>query len=242
MGFSLKKVVKKAAKVVKKVANVATLGQADKIVDVLTLGQADKIKDLVNPNIKDPNKAAQEAEAERQALIDRNSARINSVFDDPSRQRGISDFLSGARKYYLDDLNEQKSEQDRQATFALARSGLSGGSRDVDLRRDLGKSYLKGVLTADRRAQAAAEDLRSSDQDLRRSLLSMASTGANVGNVGQQALTSMSGNIAAKRADLAQSGLGNLFEDFADIYSRSRDAADRRRAEREGLTLYGSTY
>src|SRR5690554_8179011 len=101
---------------------------------------------------------AEQQERERQARIDQTTGQINQLFDSPDRQQQITDFQSAMQDFYMQDLNRQKGTADRDLSFALARSGLTGGSRQVDANRTLGEDYQRGILDSERRAQSAAAD------------------------------------------------------------------------------------
>src|SRR5688572_11550915 len=96
---------------------------------------------------------AQRAEADRQARIASTTSRINSVYDAPGRQAQYDDFLSAVRQNYTEDATRQKTTADRDLKFSMARSGLHGGSADVDARRTAGEEFQRGILQAEDRAQ-----------------------------------------------------------------------------------------
>lgn len=186
-------------------------------------------------------RAAEQAEAERQARITASVGRINAAFDDPSRAAQIQDFLGATRGFYMDDLGRQKAETDRNLKFAMARSGLSGGSVAIDNAGKVGQDYLRGVIEADRRAQGAASDLRAQDEQSRLNLISLAQQGMDATTGNSRALSSLQNNLQAGRSTATAQGIGNAFSGFADLYRRSQEEAARRRGERYVYgTFYGS--
>lgn len=191
------------------------------------------------------NKAANEAnrqEQARQARIARNVSAVDAAFGSSTRAAEIADFLAATRQNYQLDLDRQRGEANRQTRFALARNGTSGGSADVDSNRLLSEQYQEGVIEADRRAQAAAAGIQSADEAARQNLVALATSGANVSNAAQRAASAFSTNIANARQDATQSGLNDLFSQFANIYKTSNETAERRRAARDYGTLYGNPY
>lgn len=186
-------------------------------------------------------KAADEAnrqEQQRQAAIQQSVGSINSVFDDPKRQGQIDDLFDATRTYLTDDLNKQKKNTDRSLKFAMARSGLTGGSANVDAVRRVGEDYTKGALEADRRAQAAAADLRTQDEQARLNLIAMAQSGLDATSGASQAVSAMRNNLATSQSTATAQGLGDTFAQFADLYRKSQDSAEERRT-RQFLSQFG---
>lgn len=189
----------------------------------------------------DPTKAqrsAERAERERQARIASTVSRINQVYDNPSREAEIGDFLNATRQYYRDDLDRQKGDTDRQLRFAMARSGQTGGSVAFDNAKRVGQEYTRGVLEADRRAQAAAADIRAGDEESRLRLIQMAQAGLDTTTASQQAASALRNTLQSGRATATAEGLGDVFGSFADIYRRSRESADQRRGYRDYYNLF----
>ena len=161
-------------------------------------------------------KEANAAEAQRQAAIKSTQNRINTVFDNPQRQADISQFVDATRQYYQDDLNRQKANADRGLKFALAKSGLTGGSENVDQQRLLGENYGRGVLQVEQKAQGAGASLQSADQDARAHLISLATSGLDATTGAAQAAAAMRSNLQAGESTAK---LGSLADSFGDVNS-----------------------
>jgi hypothetical protein len=129
-------------------------------------------------------------EAERQARIEAALGKVSSMFAnrDPIYRNYANDTFN-LSKVALDD---EQSRQAQQLKFALARSGLSGGSSDIDKAAELANKYSFGINQARGYADAQADQLRSQDASIKSSLLGLASTGAvgggEIGGYAQQAL------------------------------------------------------
>lgn len=169
-------------------------------------------------------KQANEAEAQRQAAIKSTQANINQVFDNPQRQADINDFVGATRDYYLQDLNRQKADADRGLKFALAKSGLTGGSTQVDQQRLLGENYSRGLLTAEQKAQGAGASLQSADQDARARLISLATSGLNATTAAQQASEAMRSNLQAGESAAKLGSLGDSFGQVNGFLQQVKDA------------------
>jgi len=180
------------------------------------------------------NKAAQQAaqqEGLRQANINRSMQQINQIYGSPQREADINDFLSASRSFYRQNLDRQHDAADRSLRFAMARNGLTGGSASVDANRQLGQDYQQGILTADRLAQSAANELRNADETSRMNMIQLAQTGADM---------TTGANLAGARSQLNADALGELFSGVGTIAKASRDQAETRRANRDFYNLFYS--
>lgn len=183
-------------------------------------------------------KAARRDEAQKQARIGSSVNAINEIYDNPTRQGEYKDFLGATREFYTDDLNRQKVGADRGLKFAMARNGQTGGQVSIDAGRTLGENYGRGVIEADRRAQGALADLQAADEGSRLNLISMAQSGLDATTGSSRALESMRTNIQANRATSQAQGIGDMFGTFADVYRRSQEAAEYRRAQSDYNTRF----
>ena len=186
---------------------------------------------------------AQRAEAARLAQIKNTQGAINGVFDGPARAADIANFVSASRDYYTQDLNRQKGETDRQLRFALARNGQTGGSTQVDQAKEFSRTYGRGLLDVERRASADGATIEGADQDARARLLSLATTGLDATTAAQQSAAALRTNLQAGAGERNMGALGDAFSSFKDFIDRSRDSADRRRANTESgfyRSIYGN--
>src|ERR1700740_3316319 len=90
--------------------------------------------------------AAQQQETDRQNKINANIASINGAFS--NRAPEYANFKTALQQQYQTELNRQQAIAGRNNKFALARSGLTGGSAAVDAGRLLGQEEAQGTVTA----------------------------------------------------------------------------------------------
>lgn len=213
---------------------------------------------LINPlqglknieNYLSPDNSAQkEAEAQQQAQqaeIDATQQRINDIFNDPQRQADIQKFVDATRQYYTDQLNKQHDTAARNLKFALARSGLTGGSTQVDQNTLLGQDYQQGLLKAEQAAQGAGASLKSSDEDARQKLLTLATSGLGLTDAASQASQSLANDLDANRATATADNLGDMFADVNAFKTSAYDAYNQRKVtdtlKRQGLYAPGPSY
>jgi len=188
-------------------------------------------------------RAAQRQEQERQAAITRTSQGIEDIFSSPERQQQYADFENATRTLGMQDLAEQKRQADLGNKFALARSGLTGGSRARDLGTATGEDYTKGLLTVSQRAQAASADLMSADQTAKNNLLALAQSGLDLTTASQNAASAMRANLQAGEGSRLAGGIGDVFGTAAAVKQASDEARIRRQAEQQyGQSNYSPFY
>jgi hypothetical protein len=190
----------------------------------------------------DAAEEAQKAEEERRAQVLATQQAIESIYSDPKREMQIKDLIAATNQFLSQDLSRKNSEASRNLKFALARGGQSGGSYDVDRRRDLGENFLRGALEVERRSQAAGQSLRQADQDSKLALFSQAAAGLDMTTAARNAGEAMRSNAGLAKSNALQSGLGDLFSGFADIYKMSRERAGKDAAQKYEYPYGGNPY
>lgn len=189
------------------------------------------------------SKEAQASERERLANVQRSTAAINAAYGSDRRRGEIADYGRAVQAFLAQDLDRNKTEADRSTRFAMARSGLTGGSRDIDVNRELAETYQRGVLDNTRKASGAVAQLESQDQQAKNNLIALAQSGMDATTAAQQASEGIRVNLANARADMQQQSVGDLFSKFANIYKTSQEQKGKKEAQRyaggyDGL--YGS--
>lgn len=183
--------------------------------------------------------AAQQAETERQSKIAATTQQINSAYDSPARTKQYDDFLGAVRQNYTEDATRQKGIADRGLKFSMARSGLNGGSAEVDARRTSGQEFQRGILQSEDKAQGALGDLKSADEQSRLQLIQMAQSGLDSTTAAQRANAQISAGAQSSLANAKAQGLGDIFGSTLKTVDAQQQAA----ATRRGMTApVGSLY
>lgn len=178
---------------------------------------------------------AQEMERTRQASIAKNVSDINSAF--AGREGQYADFASARRKQYGDELGRQQKDAARNTKFALARSGLTGGSANVDAGKKLADDFNLGTITAENKTSGELAGLKAADENSRNQMIALAQSGASIGNGAAQTAAGLRANIESARAGSVAEGLGNVFGSAQEAYRGMQEQA----AIRRGLR-YSSLY
>jgi hypothetical protein len=182
--------------------------------------------------------AAAEAEARRQAQIRGSIDKINQVYDAPGRQQQYADFGKSLTDFYMTDLNRQHGNAGRDLTFALARSGLTGGSAATDANAEQAREYQEGVADISRRAQKGIADLRSADESSRMNLIQLAQSGLTGAEAYNRATRAMQDALGSTSAAARVQGLGDIFGSA----QRAKTASETRAAQRRADQYYTSQY
>jgi hypothetical protein len=179
-------------------------------------------------------------EMERQASIKATQERVNKVFNDPTRERDISDFVSAVRTRALEDLNRQNTDASRELRFSLARGGLTGGSVNVDQNRRMADDYNRGLLNVESRAQGAGAQLEAADQDARARLIQLATSGLDATTAATQAAAGLRSNFESAKSQAYGEQLGDQFATIGGFVKQRREEAARRQANRDAnFNIYG---
>lgn len=145
---------------------------------------------------------------------------------DPANARSK---MYDSQKSAVYDLN--KAEVDRQAQvaeranrFGLARTGLIGGSADVDSNAELNRRANEGLIRAGGIADQSAADLKLQDEKTRSNLISMAQSGIDTGTAASMALNGLSVNADQAAAQRNGATIGSLFGDLSQAYLVNQQA------------------
>lgn len=157
---------------------------------------------------------AEQKEVERTAKISGATRRVDAAFDN-SERTALYDRIGEASF----DLNKQALDQTREDSsnnlrFSLARAGLAGGSVDVDRNEEIVDRFNKGLLLARNTATSAENSAKSTDNNIRNSLLSAASSGNYDGSELVRGASNALATVESKPAAVApQFDNGDYFAD-----------------------------
>ncbi len=202
----------------------------------------------------DPAAESRRQEEERQARIKAATDEINNIFANKVKDASgnwvagnpanARDTLYADQRSTVYDLNRaevdrQAKEAERSNRFALARTGLLGGSVDVDSNTELNRRTNEGLLRAGGIADQAAADLRAADEKTRSNLISMAQSGIDTGTASQMALQGLKVNADSVAQQRSGSSIGNLFNDLSQAYLANQVNAGRATGAGYGQQWYG---
>lgn len=137
------------------------------------------------------------------------------------------------------EVDRQASEAERMNRFGLARTGLLGGSVNVDSVSDLNRRTNEGLMRAGGIADQAAADLKTADERTRSNLISLAQSGIDTGTAAQQALKGLEVNAANAASARAGSTVGSLFNDMSQAYLINQGNQGRQSGMQYGNQWYG---
>lgn len=163
-------------------------------------------------------------EAERQARIVAATNQINSIFNGANRDTMYNDQKSAVYDLNKAEVDRQAAVAERANRFGLARSGLVGGSADVDSNAELNRRTNEGLIRTGGIADQSAADLKLQDEKTRANLISMAQSGIDTGSAATMALNGLSVNADQAAAQRNGATIGSLFGDLSQAYLVNQQA------------------
>lgn len=184
--------------------------------------------------------AANAANAQQQRDITNAVNQITSAYNNPNRVSQYNAYQKNLGDYYTNQVNDQEAVNARNLKFAMARSGLTGGSASVDANTQLQKDYTQGLLNASRTAAAGTSALEQSDINAKNQLIGLAQQGNFTGAIPSQIASAQSASLGAAQNFGNANSLGNIFAGTAGIYQNEQTAAANRKAQTSPIgSLYG---
>ena len=169
-------------------------------------------------------------EAERQSRIRAATEEINRIFAGSDRDSMYTEQKGAVYDLNKMEVDRQAKEAERTNRFALARTGLLGGSADVEAAGELNRRTNEGLLRAGGIADQSAADLKVQDERTRSNLISMAQSGIDTGTAATMALEGLKGNSAQAAAARSGATVGGLFNDLSQAYLINQQLGGRNAA------------
>jgi hypothetical protein len=179
------------------------------------------------------------ANADQQAQIQNSVNQIQNAYGSPNRQSQYTAYGNNLQNYYTGQVNNQEAINARNLKFAMARSGLTGGSAAIDSNTQLQKDYTQGLLQASQAAASGVNSLKQADIGSENQLVSAAQGGGSIGSIPGQVATAQAANLGAGQNYANAGALSNLFAGTAGIYNAEQGAAALRKSQ---TSPFGSFY
>lgn len=147
------------------------------------------------------------------------SKRFSQMYDGSAqraaRASGYDSVRQNALAIALDSLSKQREDAGRNVRFNVARSGLTGGSVDVDENQNLANRYSEGVIQANANADGIVNNVRGKDEATRADLISRINAGMDANSASQAALAQIQNNQNIAKVDGQSNLLSNFFNGIA---------------------------
>ena len=185
--------------------------------------------------------AAEASNTAQQAQIQASIDAINKAYSSPARTAGTQAYGQALGDQLTQNVNDQEAVNARNLKFAMARSGLTGGSAAVDSNTQLQKDYSQGLLQASQQAQAGTAALQQADNSSKNQLISLAEQGGYMGTIPSQGASATAAGLNTAQSYAGPAGLNNLFSGTAQIYQNEEQAAAQRKAQINPIgSIYGA--
>lgn len=192
---------------------------------------------------------AADREAERQARIYEGTYAVNSIFGTNNgaaakqRQAMYDGLKNDTRQFYSGQLDEDKTAAQRALNFQKARQGIMGSSQANDMDTEFQRQYDKGLLDVANRADNAATQFRTSDEQARLNLISKVVAGLDQGSAAQNAAATLQTNQNAAKEAYQSQRMGNVFSNLLNTYNQGQYAAGTNAAQQQqGTNQYGNMF
>jgi hypothetical protein len=145
----------------------------------------------------------------------------NPAYGAAGKRRGLYDKTrEDARAYYARQLNEDREKAARDLRFHTARQGTMGSSQANDLDTDFQRRHDRGLIDVANRADSAATQFRTSDEQARLNIISKIVAGLDQGSATQNALSTLQTNAEAAQQAAQQGRMANVFADMLGGYNQ----------------------
>ena len=171
---------------------------------------------------KGGSNSAEKMERERQSRILAATSVINDIFGNANREDLYSQQQNAVRDINALDVNRNYENMERQNRFGLARSGLVGGSADIDSNAELQRIQAQSLAEASAMGIDAAATLRANDERAKNSALSQAQAGIDTGTAEQIALGGLASNEEMAAGQRGAASINNAFNNFGAAYMADR--------------------
>lgn len=159
--------------------------------------------------------AVEEATGTPQFVSKQFSQKYDGSAQRAARESGYDSVRQNALAIALDSLSKQREEAGRNVRFNVARSGLTGGSVDVDENQNLANRYSEGVIQANSNADGIVNNVRGKDEATRADLISRINAGMDANSASQAALAQIQNNQNIAKVDGQSNLLSNFFTGIA---------------------------
>jgi hypothetical protein len=176
------------------------------------------------------SKAMADHEARKAQIYGTGDPAASAAQTKATRESLYTDISNAVRDTAMRDLDRQYTTASRRNKFGLARSGLLGGSADVESGGELQTLYGEGKLKATQAGQQAGSDMRVTDEKTRQNLIQLAQSGLDTGTASGLAAGQMAAAADSAKAAAAGTSIGRLFDDLSQAYVVNQVAKARNTA------------
>lgn len=172
--------------------------------------------------------------AQQQSQINQNVNNIQAAFSPAATAGQYTQYANALTQSYQAALQRQQQLASRNLNFAMARSGLTGGSAAADQAGLLQQESALGTLNAQQQVQGKVAALQQQNAQTEAQLMSVAQTGGYMGDAAQETASALQANLGNAMGNTAASGLGNVFGNTANLVNNMNTASALRQGMQTG--------
>ena len=136
-----------------------------------------------------------------------------------ARQAGYDQIRSSNMAILQDDINRNRNDAARLLKFGLSRSGLSGGSVDIDENRSLTDANQRSIIQANQLSDNQVQQVRAKDESDYATAIQKIDAGLEADTAITTATQAVKNNRDQAISDPTSSSLNNLFASIGNAWS-----------------------
>ena len=136
-----------------------------------------------------------------------------------ARQAGYNQIRSSNMAILQDDINRNRNDAARLLKFGLSRSGLSGGSVDIDENRNLTDANQRSIIQANQLSDNQVQQVRAKDESDYATAIQKIDAGLDADTAITTATQAVKNNRDQAISDPTSSSLNNLFASIGNAWS-----------------------
>lgn len=144
------------------------------------------------------------------------------------------------RKFYSSQLEQDRAKAQRELGFQKARQGIIGSSQANDMDTQFQQANDRGLLDVANRADNAATQFRTADEQARLNLITKVVAGLDQGTAAQNAASTLQTNQNAAKEAYQSQRMSNVFADLLGSYNQGQYMAGTNQAKAQGTNQYGN--
>lgn len=136
-----------------------------------------------------------------------------------ARQAGYDQIRASNMAILQDDINRNRNDAARLLKFGLSRSGLSGGSVDIDENRNLTDANQRSIIQANQLSDNQVQQVRAKDESDYATAIQKIDAGLDADTAITTATQAVKNNRDQAISDPTSSSLNNLFASIGNAWS-----------------------
>ena len=150
--------------------------------------------------------------------VDMSKQSVEAKTNAAARQAGYDQIRASNMAILQDDINRNRNDAARLLKFGLSRSGLSGGSVDIDENRNLTDANQRSIIQANQLSDNQVQQVRAKDESDYATAIQKIDAGLDADTAITTATQAVKNNRDQAISDPTSSSLNNLFASIGNAW------------------------